>query len=149
MPSLRTYNPETMPKPPSLCEECGHLVYPGHTGTAVYSQIVEIPAGARVVFFAGQTPISPADGTVPQGFVAQHRLIWENTIAGLHAVGMGVEDIVKINVYATTASDVQYLPAERAKFLGGHAPASTWAVVAALAQPHWVVEQEIVAAKVD
>ena len=76
-------------------------------------------------------------------------MIWENTIAGLQAVGMGVEDIVKINVYATTASDVQHLPAERARFLGDHVPASTWAVVASLAQPQWVVEQEIVAAKVD
>lgn len=132
MTTLKTYNPETMPPP-----------------AALYSQVVEIPAGARTVFLAGQVGIDPADGSVPEGFVGQHAQIWRNSIAALAAVEMSVEDIVRINVYATNAADIQHLTSERRTFLGEHVPASTWVVVAALAQPQWVVEQEIIAAKLD
>lgn len=128
---LKTQNPDTMPPP-----------------AALYSQVVEIPANARFVFLAGQVGMRP-DGTVTEGFEEQHRQAWRNCVAGLEAAGMGVEDIVRINVYATEASDIQHLAAGRAEFLGDHLPCSTWIVVKSLAQPGWVVEQEIIAAKAD
>jgi enamine deaminase RidA (YjgF/YER057c/UK114 family) len=128
---LKTSNPDTMPPP-----------------AALYSQVVEIPPNARWVFLAGQTAIA-SDGSVPEGFEAQSRQIWQNTVAGLASVGMTVDDIVRINVFATNASDIQHLTAIRAEFLNEHTPASTWLVVSQLAQPQWIVEQEVIAAKVD
>ena len=129
--TLKTSNPDTMPPP-----------------AALYSQVLEIPPNARWVFLAGQTGIA-LDGSVPDGFEAQSRQIWQNTVAGLASVGMTVDDIVRINVYATNASDIQHLTNIRAEFLGDHIPPSTWLVVSQLAQPQWVVEQEVIAAKVD
>ena len=89
--TLKTSNPDTMPPP-----------------AALYSQVVEIPPNARWVFLAGQTAIAP-DGSVPEGFEAQSRQVWENTVAGLASVGMTVDDIVRINVFATNADDIQHL----------------------------------------
>ena len=129
---LKTSNPPSMPQP-----------------AALYSQLVEIPPNARWVYTAGQVGLD-LDGKVPEGFEAQMRLIWQNTVAGLNSVGMGVEDIVRINVYATNPDDIKYLTPIRAEFLDeNHVPPSTWVVVKSLAQPQWVVEQEVIAAKVD
>ena len=128
---LKTYNPDTIPRP-----------------AALYSQVVEIPPNARWLFLAGQVGMTVA-GEVPEGFDAQMRQIWHNSIEALKAAAMGVEDIVRINVYATDPDDIQHLTAIRREFLGEHIPASTWVVVRSLAQPAWVVEQEIIAARSD
>lgn len=129
---LKTSNPDSMPAP-----------------AALYSQLVEIPPNARWVHTAGQVGMD-RDGKVPEGFEAQMRLIWQNTVAGLKSVGMGVEDIVRINVYATNPDDIKLLTPIRAEFLSKeHVPPSTWVVVKSLAAPQWVVEQEVIAAKVD
>lgn len=128
---LKTYNPDTMPPP-----------------AALYSQAVEVPPNARWLYPAGQVGMTPA-GEISEGFEAQSRQIWCNSIEALKAGGMGVEDIVRINVYATNPEDIQHLSAIRREFLGEHIPASTWVVVKSLAQPPWVVEQEIIAAKAD
>lgn len=128
---LKTHNPDTMPKPASL-----------------YSQAVEVPPNARWLYLAGQVGMD-LQGNTPDGFQAQHRQLWKNTIAALEAAGMGVDDIVRINVYATNADDIQYLRDGRAEFLSDHIPSSTFVVVKSLARPEWVVEQEVIAAKAD
>ena len=128
---LKTYNPETMPPP-----------------AALYSQAVEVPPNARWLFLAGQVGMTAA-GEMTEGFAEQSRQIWRNSIEALKAAGMGVEDIVRINVFATNPDDIQHLSAIRQEFLGEHIPASTWVVVRSLAQPGWVVEQEIIAARAD
>ena len=61
---------------------------------------------------------------------------------------MGVADIVKLNAYITRADLIPVYRAARDRALGTVAPpASTLVVVAALANPAWVVEIECVAAK--
>ncbi len=116
---------------------------------AMYSHSVEIPANARILYTAGQVGVRP-DGSVPDGFEAQHDQVWQNTLAILADAGMGPEDIVRLNVYSTDPDGLKYLKAHREKYLKpGHTPASTWVVVKQLAQPAWVVEMETVAAKVD
>jgi hypothetical protein len=70
----------------------------------------------------------------------------QNTLAILADAGMGPEDIVRLNVYSTDPDGLKYVRAHREKYLkAGHTPASTWVVVAALANPKWVVEMETVA----
>jgi 2-iminobutanoate/2-iminopropanoate deaminase len=114
---------------------------------AMYSHSVEIPPNARWLFTAGQVGLRP-DGTLPDGFEAQHDQIWQNTLAILADAGMGPEDIVRINVYSTEADGLKYVRAHREKYLApGHTPASTWVVVSQLANPKWVVEMETIAAK--
>jgi len=106
---------------------------------AMYSHSVEIPPNARMLYTAGQVGTRP-DGSIPEGFEAQHDQIWQNTLAILAESGMGPEDIVRLNVYSTDPDGQKYLKP-------GHTPASTWVVVSQLANPAWVVEMETVAAK--
>ena len=114
---------------------------------AFYSHSVEVPPNARWLYTAGQVGIRP-DGTLPEGFEAQHDQIWQNTLAILAAAGMGPENIVRLNVYTTDPDGLKYLKPHREKYLKpGHVPASTWVVVSRLAQPGWVVEMETIAAK--
>jgi 2-iminobutanoate/2-iminopropanoate deaminase len=88
------------------------------------------------------------DGTIPDGFEAQHDQIWQNVLAILADAGMGPEDIVRLNVYSTQPEGLKFLKPHREKYLApGHVPASTWVVVSQLANPKWVVEMEVVAAK--
>ena len=116
---------------------------------AMYSHSVEVPANARWLVTAGQVGTRP-DGTVPEGFEAQHDQIWQNTVAILNDAGFGVEDIVRLNVYSTDPSGLQFLKVHREKYLNpGHTPASTWVVISQLANPKWVVEMETIAAKAD
>lgn len=111
-----------------------------------YSHLVEIPANARWLYTAGQVGIRP-DGSLPESFEEQHDQIWQNTLAILADAGMGPEDIVRLNVYATDPEGRKFLKVHREKYLNGHVPASTWVVVSQLADPRLLVEMETVAAK--
>jgi len=116
---------------------------------AMYSHSVEVPANARWLVTAGQVGTAP-DGSVPEGFEAQHDMIWQNTVAILNDAGFGVEDIVRINVFSTDPTGLQHVMAHRKKYLSpDHTPASTWLVISQLANPQWVVEMETIAAKTD
>jgi len=129
---LKTKNPSTVAPP-----------------AAMYSHSVEIPPNARMLYTAGQVGLRP-DGTLPEGFEAQHEQIWKNTLAILADADMGPENIVRLNVYSTDPDGLKFIGPHRQKYLKpGHVPASTWVVVRQLAQPGWVVEMETVAAKVD
>lgn len=127
---LKTSNPSTVAAP-----------------AALYSHSVEIPPNARWLYTAGQVGVRP-DGTLPDGFEAQHDQIWQNTLAILADAGMGPENIVRLNVYSTDPNGLSFVKAHREKYLKpGHIPASTWVVVSQLANPKWVVEMETIAAK--
>jgi len=60
---------------------------------------------------------------------------------------MGVEDLVKVNIFVTSADVVAASRAIRDAALKGAEPASTLLVIAALAHPDLVIEIEAVAAK--
>jgi enamine deaminase RidA (YjgF/YER057c/UK114 family) len=128
--TITRYNPDTVAAPANI-----------------YSQVVEVPPGARWLYLAGQVGSLP-DGSMTEGFQEQHRQTWRNVIAILNHRGMGVEDIVKVVVYARNEEDVQYLREDRAEFVGEFHPASTWCVTG-LAKSQWLVEMDVVAAKVD
>jgi 2-iminobutanoate/2-iminopropanoate deaminase len=111
-----------------------------------YSQAVEEPANCRRLHISGQVGATP-DGTILKGFEAQARQCWANIIAILTAAGMGVEDLVKVDIFVTSADVVAASRKIRDEALKGAEPASTFLVVAALAHPDLVVEIEAVAAK--
>ena len=98
---------------------------------AKYSHSVEVPPNARWLFTAGQVGMRP-DGSIPEGFEAQHDQIWQNTLAIFADAGMGPEDIVRLNVYSTDPEGLKYVRAHREKYLKPHhMPASSWVVVVA------------------
>lgn len=114
---------------------------------AHYVHGIEVPPEARWLYTAGQVGLTP-DGSLPDGFEAQSHQTWKNTIEILKAADMGVEDIVKLVVYATNPDDVKLLSGIREHYMGAHIPTSTFVGVTRLANPDWVVEMETIAAKV-
>lgn len=111
-----------------------------------YSQAVEVPANARWLHISGQIGVAP-DGTPREGVEAQADQCWANIRNILTAAGMDVADIVKITTFITNQGHVGVTRTAREKALGGHRPASSLVVVAALASPAWLIEIEAVAAK--
>jgi enamine deaminase RidA (YjgF/YER057c/UK114 family) len=111
-----------------------------------YSQAVEAPANCRWLHISGQVGAT-ADGTILKGFEAQAEQCWKNIIAILEAGGMGVKDLVKVNIFTTSAQHVGPSRTIRDAALKGAEPASTFLVVAALAHPDLLVEIDAVAAR--
>lgn len=111
-----------------------------------YSQAVSVPPNARWLFVSGQVGATP-DGTILDGFEAQATQCWKNIAAILAADGMGVEDLVKVDILVTGTGYVAASRRIRDEALKGAEPASTYMVVAALAHPDLVVEIEAIAAK--
>jgi 2-iminobutanoate/2-iminopropanoate deaminase len=102
---LKTSNPKTIAPP-----------------AAMYSHSVEVPPNARWLYTAGQVGVRP-DGTLPDGFEAQHDQIWRNTLAILADAGMGPENIVRLNVYSTDPDGLKFVKSHREKYLKpGHSP---------------------------
>jgi len=60
-----------------------------------YSLGVEIPAGQRLLFVAGQVPVA-ADGSTPAGIKAQSEQVWRNI---LNAVSYTHLDVYKRQVF--------------------------------------------------
>lgn len=111
-----------------------------------YSHAIEVGPDARWLYVSGQVGVRP-DGTTPEGMAAQCAQTWDNIAAILRSAGMGMSDVVRINGYITDPGGLGAFREARDAAMGGHRPASTLLVVAALAFPELLVEIEVVAAK--
>lgn len=111
-----------------------------------YSHAALVPEGYRWLHVSGQVGVGP-DGTIVEGAQAQLERSWANLFAILDAEGFAAEDIVKVNTFLLPQVDVALSRRVRDKWLGGRAPASTLLVVAALANPAFLVEVELIAAR--
>jgi 2-iminobutanoate/2-iminopropanoate deaminase len=109
-----------------------------------YTQGLEVPAGARLLFVSGQIPVRP-DGTVPEGFEAQCHLVWDNVLAVLASAGMGPRHLVKVTTYLTSRDQTEINGRVRRERLGAVRPALT-VVLAQTFAPEWLLEIEAVAA---
>ena len=67
---------------------------PGAIGP--YSQAVE---SAGLLFTAGQIPVNPENGTIPEGIEAQARQSLSNVQAVIESAGLSLENIVKVTVF--------------------------------------------------
>ena len=110
-----------------------------------YSLAVEAPAQARWLHISGQIGVAP-DGALAPGAEAQMETAFRNLLAILNTAGMGPHDLVKVTVFLTRREDIGLYREVRDRMLAGATPASTLLVVAALADPGWLVEIEAVAA---
>jgi enamine deaminase RidA (YjgF/YER057c/UK114 family) len=112
-----------------------------------YSHTALVPPGADVLHISGQVGVRP-DGVLPTDVGAQAEQAFRNVLACLSAHDMGPEHLVKLNSYLVRAEDVGALRAARIAVLGdAFRPASTLAVISALASPDWLVEIEAIAAR--
>lgn len=127
---IRVINPTTIAAPPSN-----------------FVHAVEVPAGARTLYISGQTGVN-ADGSIPEGTNEQADIAWQNLIEILKAADMGVENIVKIIVLVTDASDNTVAREKRTQYAGQYQGTSTFMVVAGLANPKLTFEIEAIAAKI-
>jgi len=111
-----------------------------------YSHAVEVPAGARWLYLAGQVGLMP-DGKLAEGFEGQTEQAFKNVGAALAAAGMGFADVVKVNYLLTDSANIAALRKIRDRFLLDPPPAATLAVIKALASSELLFEIEVVAAK--
>lgn len=86
-----------------------------------------------LLYLSGQTPIDPATGQLIDGDVgAQTERVFANLAAVLDAAGLGLDDVVKVNVYLTDMADFAAMNAAYAKAFSEPFPARTTVAVAAL-----------------
>ena len=112
-----------------------------------YTQGLEVPPGARLLFVSGQVPVR-ADGTVPSDFEGQCQVVWDNLLAVLADADMGPEHLVKVTTYLTDRSQAEVNSRVRRVRLGAARPALT-VVIAQTFAPEWLLEIEAVAARLD
>jgi enamine deaminase RidA (YjgF/YER057c/UK114 family) len=118
-----------------------------HTPAGPYSHTAVVEAGSALVFVAGQVGMA-TDGSVPGAFAEQAELAFRNVRACLAAHGLGVEAVVKLNVFVLPGQSFETLRHVRERHFGSHRPASTTVYVPALAAPAFLLEVEAVAVKV-
>jgi enamine deaminase RidA (YjgF/YER057c/UK114 family) len=87
-----------------------------------------------------------ADGSVPSGWEAQTRLVFENVARALAAGGAGWADVVKLTLYVVAVDELETVRAVRDEFVDTSAPPTSSLVqVAGLVRPDLLVEVEAVA----
>jgi 2-iminobutanoate/2-iminopropanoate deaminase len=98
------------------------------------------------VFLTGQVAWDLEGKVVGRGDIeVQAEQVWANIHAVLAEIGAGADDIVKITTYATDARFMAAIGAAKLRqFDPESLPASTFLVVAALADPDLLVEIEAV-----
>jgi len=106
-----------------------------------YSQAALIEGEGRRLVISGQVGLRP-DGTPVADAEDQMGQALANLAAVLAGHEMGVENLVKVTVFLTDASQIPAWRRQRDAFLGGHAPTSTLLIVAGLASPTFAVEVE-------
>lgn len=111
-----------------------------------YTHVVSAPENCRWVHISGQVGVT-RDGSILDGFEAQARQTWANVLHALRAAGMGLDDIVKTNIFLTRREDIQVSRDIREEALQGRAPASTLLIVSGLAHPSLLLEVEVIAAR--
>jgi enamine deaminase RidA (YjgF/YER057c/UK114 family) len=113
-----------------------------------YTQVVEVPAGHRLVFLSGQVALD-STGVLRGGadFRTQARQVFENLRAGLAAAGADFDDVVKLNFYLLDVRHLPVLREVRDQYVNTAAPpASTLVQVSRLASDEFLLEVEAIAA---
>jgi enamine deaminase RidA (YjgF/YER057c/UK114 family) len=126
--------------------------------TAVISSSVDIPAGSRIIMLSGSTA-SPVDPAKPDDFgdtATQTKSILTKMKATLEGMGLGMGDIVKMNVFLVAPTpggrmDSAGMNEVFKTFFGTteqpNRPARSTVQVAALGRPTTFVEIEAMVAK--
>jgi enamine deaminase RidA (YjgF/YER057c/UK114 family) len=114
---------------------------------ANYSHVVTAEGAQKLVFCAGQVA-ADANGTVlpPDDFDAQAKMVMENLTKALAAGGAKISDVTKITIYICNPHDVPKARNVLKTYFAGHPPGSTLCILRGLANPHFLLEIEAIAA---
>ena len=106
-----------------------------------------VPAAAEWLYTAGQTGVD-VDGTIGENIEEQADLTMRNLYNIVKAAGMDSDDVIKMTIYYINPAHLPIIVAARNKYFGEEfRPASTAVGVSALARPQYLVEVELVAAR--
>lgn len=111
-----------------------------------YSHGMEVPAGSRLLYTAGQLG-ADSDGTVPATVEAQAELCFQAIGAILQAGGMDYSDIVRVTAFVTKREDMAAYMSVRDRYVSDPLPVSTLYIVTGFSRPEFLVEVEAIAAK--
>jgi enamine deaminase RidA (YjgF/YER057c/UK114 family) len=111
----------------------------------IYSHVV---VTGSTIYVSGQLARDTAGNVIGAGdAVTQYRQAWSNVERALAAVGATSRDIVKSTIYVVGADNIPDIRFVRKELLPPGPPASTMVVVAALADPRFLVEIEVIAVR--
>jgi enamine deaminase RidA (YjgF/YER057c/UK114 family) len=127
--TIKRFNPSTIPAP---------------SGSYIHG--IDVPASARILFIAGQTP-GRDDGSVPENFEEQVEVVWKRIGAILEEAGMDFSHLVKVTTFVTKQENLSKTSAIRKRILGDNRPTATLLCISGLADPRYGVEIEAIAAK--
>jgi enamine deaminase RidA (YjgF/YER057c/UK114 family) len=127
------------------------LINPAELGApSGYSNGVLAPAGARILFVAGQIGWNREKQIVSHDFVEQFELALTNVMAVVTEAGGKPEDVARLTVYVTDKelyqADLAGLGRAYRRVMGMHYPAMALVEVRALLEPGAMVEIEGTAA---
>jgi len=108
-----------------------------------YTHAIEVTSAARTVYISGQVGVD-RQGNAPADVAEQCRLVWSNLQAQLRAVGMTLDNVVKITTILPDRADLPEYRRIRNEALGDRKPASTL-IVGGLVSPAYKVEIEAIA----
>ena len=112
-----------------------------------YSHVSVIPPKSRLVWLAGQVPMTPAGELAPGGWEGQTRQVMQNIGAALESAGASWDDVFKVTIYVVDMAGLETIRAVRDEFVNTERPpTSTLVQVVSLARPHLLLEVEAVAA---
>jgi 2-iminobutanoate/2-iminopropanoate deaminase len=116
---------------------------PGLKRQTYYNHAI-VRAG-QPVFLTGQVAWDADGRVVGAGDIqAQAVKIWENIGQALNGLGVGPEAVVKLTTYALARESIPALHQAREAFFEGHdLPASTFVLVAGLADPALLAEIDV------
>jgi 2-iminobutanoate/2-iminopropanoate deaminase len=130
---VRTLNPDSLPAPFKNRFSHGKL----------------IPADAEWLYTAGQTG-RDLDGRIGDGIEEQADFAMRNLHNIVVDAGMSSADVIKMTIYYLDPADLPTIVAARNRHFGDDfRPASTAVGISALANPAYLVEVELVAARVE
>ena len=116
-----------------------------NAGEMGYSQISIVEPG-RMAYISGQVAWRPNGEQVPENLAEQMKIVAQNALAALNAVGATPQDIVIARVYLVnlTPERMEELMPEFIATFQGAQPCVTGVGVQALAAPELQVEMELV-----
>ena len=118
---------------------------PGLSTPTGYSHVVSA-RGGRTIYIAGQVALDAKGQLVGDGdLAAQTRQVFANLEVALKAAGATFDDVVKTNYYLRDAAQVQVIRDVRGKYFTKALPASTLVEVSRLANPGFLIENEVIA----
>lgn len=94
-----------------------------------YSQAIRV---GNLIFVAGQIPVDPTTGTMPEGITGQTRLVLRNLAAVLEAAGSSLADVVKTTVFMKDLGEFAAMNEVYAEFFSQKPPARSTVEVARL-----------------